>query len=199
MSNRWQSLRYACVCYRDPVDEPGLNKGHEVHDFTDDPLDISQFLNDVEAEGGGDVPEDFVGAVNCILKLDWRENARRSIFWIADAPAHGMRYSGDDKHQEQEAKLEPLIQDLAEKDIRLMAVLLNDTPRATFEIFREIYHKVAPHLTFEIADDFCLQEVPLEPTADNIARTLDSRVLGAEMILLRDLPRGTRPKAGGPA
>jgi hypothetical protein len=92
VSNRTTNLRFACVLYRDPVDRP-LDI-HEVHSFSPSLPALQAFLNDVRASGGGDIPEDYVGAIRKILELTWRPTAKRAIVWLADAPAHGHSIGG---------------------------------------------------------------------------------------------------------
>jgi hypothetical protein len=100
-------FRFGSVCYRDPIDARG--DVHQVCDFTPDIDVLVRFLGRVQASGGGDGPEDWVGALR--LSLDgvrWRDGQKTMIF-IADAPAHGRQFCGHRNHKEEAPKLAPLI------------------------------------------------------------------------------------------
>jgi hypothetical protein len=157
--HRNASFRFACVCYRDPIDSPGDK--HEVCAFTDDVLGIKKFLAGIKAEGGGsDGPEDFVGAIDKILALEWREGARRAVIWLADAPAHGKRWCGPPParrprwfaHEERGKLLRPRVEQLAQLNTRFVAISINELPKSTFEEFQRVYKAKKPKLTFQIFD-----------------------------------------------
>jgi hypothetical protein len=148
--NRKLQLRIACVCYRDPVDRAADE--HQVHPFSPSLLDLRTFLDGVKATGGRDGPEDYVGAINMILGLSWRRTAHHAIVWMADAPAHGHRYCGRTNHQEEEPKLEPLIQDLARQGAAFQGFSIGGGANQTFEEMKKIYASVNPGLHFSFKD-----------------------------------------------
>ncbi|CAF3456667.1 unnamed protein product [Rotaria socialis] len=78
-------LRFAIVGYRDISDRPQFF----VQDFTDEATKIINFLNGLTASGGGDIPEDVLGALNQCLTLTWSNTNARFIVLITDAPGHG--------------------------------------------------------------------------------------------------------------
>ena len=85
--NRTALFKFGCICYRDPIDKK--EDEHQVFDFDGEIENLSTFLETVEAKGGGDGPEDYVGALNnAFNNLTWRLG-KKAIIWIADAPAHG--------------------------------------------------------------------------------------------------------------
>ena len=136
--NREADFQYGCVCYRDPVD--CASDRHEVFNLNANAEEMSEFLEGVKATGGGDGPEDFVGALNCCFnQISWREGSKRAIIWIADAPAHGQRYCGKVNHQEEEPKLEPLVIRLAKDQYYFVALSLNGGADRSFHEMREIY------------------------------------------------------------
>jgi hypothetical protein len=145
-TNRNLDLRMACVCYRDPVDDAADE--HEVHEFNPSVRELKQFLKGIQAKGGGDDPEDFVGAITRILALNWRPNANHGVVWIADANAHGRRYCSVANHQEEEGKLEPLVKEMANLEMRFHGFSLRDGATRTFEEMREIYRAANPQLFF---------------------------------------------------
>jgi hypothetical protein len=65
--DRKLQLQLACICDRDPIDSPG--DVHAKHDFNVNVMALQQFLEGVEATGGGDRPEDFVGAIDAISSI----------------------------------------------------------------------------------------------------------------------------------
>ena len=92
-------LRFAIVGYRDVNDQPQFF----THDFTDDVGEIRQFLKKLKAQGGGDVAEDVLGALDQCLNMKWSETNARFIVLITDAPGHGLvlnnKLVNDDYHQ----------------------------------------------------------------------------------------------------
>ena len=137
ISNRTALFKFGCVCYRDPVDAPA--DVHQVFDFDEEIENLATFLEDVKASGGGDGPEDFVGALNeSFNSLSWRDG-KRAIIWIADAPAHGQRYCGAPNHQEEEPKLEPLVARLGKEHYYFVGLSLNGGADRTFSEMKAIY------------------------------------------------------------
>lgn len=138
ISNRTASFKFGCICYRDPVDAPA--DVHQVFDFDEEIENLATFLEDVKASGGGDGPEDYVGALNeAFNNLSWRDKSKRAIIWIADAPAHGQRYCGKPNHQEEEPKLQPLVERLASEQYYFVGISLNGGADKTFSEMKSIY------------------------------------------------------------
>ncbi|MFK7802525.1 MAG: VWA domain-containing protein [Anaerolineae bacterium] len=79
-------VRYGMTLYRDRDDAYHV----EVTDFTPDVSAFVAELNQVEADGGGDYPEDLSqGLLEALAVPEWRiENTVSLIFLIADAPPH---------------------------------------------------------------------------------------------------------------
>ena len=69
-------VRVAFVAYRDYGDG---TKHFEILDFTDDISLFSDFVGRITASGGGDTPEDVLGAINQTLHLNWK--AANKIFY----------------------------------------------------------------------------------------------------------------------
>jgi Mg-chelatase subunit ChlD len=137
LRNRTVDVRYAAICYRDPVD---TKDRHEVFDLTDNAELLSSWLEGIAATGGGDGPEDFVGALQLAFNnITWREGSKRALIWIADAPAHGRRYCGFDNHQEEEPKLEPLVASLGDQKFYFVGMSLNGGANVSFAAMKAIY------------------------------------------------------------
>ncbi|UJR07196.1 hypothetical protein I4U23_011484 [Adineta vaga] len=79
-------LRFAIVGYRDKNDRPQFF----TQDFTDNISTVITFLNSLKAEGGDDLPEDVLGALDqCLTLKNWSNTNARFIVLITDAPGHG--------------------------------------------------------------------------------------------------------------
>lgn len=130
-------FRFGAVCYRDPIDSP--NDIHEFMDFDSDIDNLVSFLSRIKADGGGDSPEDWVGALDIALtKLSWQDGAK-SIIWIADADAHGNLFCGYENHQDQEPLIEPLIKEISSMKVLFTGLSLNNGANKTFEQLKTIY------------------------------------------------------------
>lgn len=104
---------------------------------------ISELMK-VECGAGNDEPEDWVGALTLALNsISWRDKSKRAIIWIADSNAHGKLFCGYDNHNEEEPKMEPLIQQMADKGIHFVGinVVCNDDRgcERTLTKIREMY------------------------------------------------------------
>ncbi len=84
-------LRFGMVAYRDRGDDFITRTYH----FE---TDVQEFLNsirDVQADGGGDEPESLNEALHVAVgEPEWRQDAIRLVFLIADAPPH-LDYAQD--------------------------------------------------------------------------------------------------------
>lgn len=82
-------FQYACVTYRD------FDSGEqhwEVTDFEADMSSVHEHLSRTTADGGGDFPEDILGALeNGVLGLSWSSDRGviRLLVHFTDAPNHG--------------------------------------------------------------------------------------------------------------
>jgi len=84
-------FKYGYVFYRDPIDSKA--DIHEIIDLTDNVNSIPEQILKIKAGGGGDEPEDWVGAYKIANeKISWR-NGIRIIIHLADAGAHGKLFS----------------------------------------------------------------------------------------------------------
>ncbi len=78
-------LRFALVAYRDRTDDYVT----KITPFSRDVELFQRAVDDLEADGGGDLPEDMQAALEKALhELDWRKDAIRLGFVITDAPPH---------------------------------------------------------------------------------------------------------------
>ena len=83
------NFQYGYVFYRDPIDSP--SDIHEVIDLTDDVNSLPDKIKRIIARGGGDLPEDWVGAYKkANEEISWR-NGNKVIIHLADAGSSWKR------------------------------------------------------------------------------------------------------------
>ena len=96
-------FNYGYIFYRDPIDSK--SDKHEVIDLTDNVNSFPEKIGRIQAEGGGDIPEDWAGAYKLANeKISWR-NGLKTIIHLTDAGAHGKLFTLNDKYPEEEQKL----------------------------------------------------------------------------------------------
>jgi hypothetical protein len=131
-------FRFGCVCYRDPIDV--RSDVHQVHGLNSDIQAMVRFLEGVKASGGGDCPEDWVGAYEIALhQIQWRTGGK-TIIHMADAPAHGSKFGGPG-HEEEGPKLVPLIEETAREQIVISAMDIWAQASKAFAECKVIYDK----------------------------------------------------------
>ena len=109
-------FNYGYIFYRDPIDSK--SDIHELIDFTDDVNSLPKKIEKIIAYGGGDAPEDWVGAYKISnKKVSWRKGIRM-IIHLADAGAHGKLFTKYDKYPDEEEKLVKELIECAEKKYR---------------------------------------------------------------------------------
>ena len=80
-------IRLGLVFYRDQ----GVDYVVRTFDFTGDIQALQRFLAAQSANGGGDYPEAVHEAFGAALKLGWREESRKILVPVLDAPPHGEK------------------------------------------------------------------------------------------------------------
>ncbi|CAF4918941.1 unnamed protein product [Rotaria sp. Silwood1] len=125
-------LRFAIVAYRDIKDRPPITK----IDFTEKTEDVMKFLNGITASGGGDIPEDVLGALDTCLTLNWSQTNARFIVLITDAPGHGPELNNDlanDEYKSGNGKhtLNGICDRLLKKDAEIDLMFCVIKPKAT--------------------------------------------------------------------
>ena len=132
-------FNFGAVFYRDPVDCPG-EKNH-TYSLKSDVKKLESEIGSESATGGGDGPEDWVGAYDMSLdNIAWR-NGTRLIIHIADAPAHGSEWCGSKNHEEENSKLYPMIQKCIDKNIKIIGFQIGNYPKPSFTKFRDEYNR----------------------------------------------------------
>ena len=80
--------RVTFIGYRDIKDD----RRFEVMPFNENIDEVKTFISAVNAQGGGDMPEDMQGGLKICLLQDWTEEAIKRVVIITDAPPHGRQY-----------------------------------------------------------------------------------------------------------
>ena len=130
-------FKYGYIFYRDPIDSK--NDKHEVIDLTDNVNSFPEKIGRIQAEGGGDSPEDWAGAYKLANeKISWR-NGTKVIMHLTDAGAHGKLFTKNDKYPEEEAKLIAELEKCAEKKIKIFGYVIDDECQNSFNECSKIY------------------------------------------------------------
>ena len=82
-------IHHSLIVYRDTGDAYVV----KAFPFTDDINSFKTSLSKQTAAGGGDTPEAMHSALEKALELDWREDALKINFLVADAPPHDKHIS----------------------------------------------------------------------------------------------------------
>ena len=132
-------FQYGYIFYRDPIDSK--TDTHDVIDLTDNVNSLPEQINAISATGGGDMPEDWVGAYKLANeKISWR-NGIKVIIHLADAGAHGKLFTKSDKYPEEEEKLIYELDRCAEKGIKIFGYVIEDDAQNSFNECANIYRK----------------------------------------------------------
>ena len=131
------NFQYGYVFYRDPIDSK--SDIHEVIDLTDNVNSLPEKIGKIKAQGGGDLPEDWVGAFKLANEnISWR-NGIKSIMHLADAGAHGKEFTLSDKYPEESAKLKDELMKCAKKKIKIFGYIIAEDARNSFNKCQELY------------------------------------------------------------
>ena len=130
-------FKYGYIFYRDPIDSKGDK--HEIIDLTDDVNSLPQKIGKIKAYGGGDLPEDWVGAYKLANEnISWRDGYK-IIMHLADAGAHGKLFTKNDKYPEEERKLIEELQKCSLKNIKIFGYIIKDESKNSFDECSKIY------------------------------------------------------------
>ena len=120
-------LRFGMVAYRDRGDEYVTR----LYRFDQDVERFSRNIAGVEAEGGNDYPESLNQALHeAVNDMDWRPDAIRLMFLVADAPPH-LDYDQDENYAREMVRAR-------EQGIKIFAVASSGLDEQGERVFRQI-------------------------------------------------------------
>jgi Mg-chelatase subunit ChlD len=147
------------------------------------------FLDETEAEGGGDDPEAMIdGLLDGIERAIWRQRSVRILVIVADAPPHGIGHSGDGFPSgcPCERTLNDVVAAARKASVRLFTVAVGEE-RSLRRTFKSLAQATDGRVT--TIDR-------LESMIDPILELLDTEMgsLEDELVLLADLASGITPR-----
>ena len=147
-------FKYGYIFYRDPIDSK--DDKHEFIDLTDDVNSLPGKIGQIYATGGGDSPEDWVGAYKLANeKISWR-NGTKVIMHLTDAGAHGKLFTSNDRYPEEESKLIFELEKLAKKGIKIFGYTITEECQQSFNECSKIYRSKGG--SYEIVKFFSIPE-----------------------------------------
>jgi len=163
-------VRTAFVGYRDFCDKNAL---FDLHDFSYDADKVKEFINNVEAKGGGDFPEDIHGGIRKALDLSWSplDDSVKLAVLVADAPTHGKKYHVGHKHDDfpegnpAGLVLEDLMKEMSDKEILLSLYQLNNENEVMYKAMKEAYAKGEEEDGVEFVDMRDIKPAPVKRRA----------------------------------
>ena len=148
---REYDIKFGGVFYRDPVD---VHSDRHEYKCLGDVKDLVNRMKNIYGEGGGDQPEDWVGAYIIALdedKMKWREDSVKIIIHIAGSDAHGKEFCKWDRYPEEGPKLVCLIKKCAREKISIFGYNINDLVKKSFIECKRIYDEVkSSNCSFDI-------------------------------------------------
>ena len=142
------------IGYRD-IQEFSLGDYSDI-DFTQNYSFVQKVIESVWADGGGDSPEDIVGAFEMALNKTWKSNARFAML-VADAPCHGNICHEDYYYDDYpngipgQRNITDLVEELAENKISLFCIRITSDTEKMYKMFENIYKKYK-NIEFNISE-----------------------------------------------
>ena len=142
-NNPGSKIRLCFIGYRDYTEAKEIRIYNSI-EFSDNLKNFNSFLSELDCYGGGDEPEDVIGALNKALEMKWESHAKYAVL-VCDAPCHGKKYHNVlyDKFENGDPDgyiLEDIIQKFYDKGITFYCVEINDSTKKMFDIMKHIYN-----------------------------------------------------------
>ena len=142
-NNPGSKIRLSFIGYRD-FTESNQVRIYDSIEFSDNFKEFNNFLSGLDCYGGGDEPEDVVGALNKALNMKWEANAKYAVL-VCDAPCHGNKYHNSlfDKFENGDPNgliLENIMQKFMDAGITFYCIEINNTTKKMFDIMKHIYN-----------------------------------------------------------
>ena len=131
------NFQYGYIFYRDPIDSK--NDIHEIIHLTDQVNSLPEKIGKIKAYGGGDLPEDWVGAYKIVNNEIYWRNGNKVIIHIADAGAHGKKFTLYDKYPDEEQKLIKELDECIKKKIKIFGYVIEEDSRNSFVECKKYY------------------------------------------------------------
>ena len=142
-NNPGSKIRLSFVGYRDfnMVDEKRVYNSKE---FTENIKDITDYISTLGCFGGGDIPEDIVGALKHALNMKWESEAKYAIL-VCDAPCHGKQYHSIsyDRFKDGDpdgTTLESIIDQFRQKGITFYCLEIDSSTEKMFDVMKNVYN-----------------------------------------------------------
>ena len=142
-NNPGSKIRISFIGYKDFTDE-NEERTYNSKEFTEDINEINEFISGLDCFGGGDIPEDIVGALKHALNMKWESNAKYAIL-VCDAPCHGKQYHSIclDKFENGDPSgttLEEVMKKFYEKGITFYCLEIDSSTEKMFKIMKDVYN-----------------------------------------------------------
>ena len=142
------NFQYGYVFYRDPIDSH--DDIHEIINLTDQVNSLPEKIKKIRAYGGGDIPEDWVGAFKLVNEnITWR-NGLKVIIHLADAGAHGKEFTLSDKYPEESKKLKKELLKCCKNQVKIFGYVITEDARHSFNESQNYYRSNGG--SYEICD-----------------------------------------------
>ena len=142
-NNPGSKIRLSFVGYKDfnSVEE---KRNYNSKEFTENIKQITDYINTLGCYGGGDIPEDIVGALKHALNMKWESEAKYAIL-VGDAPCHGKQYHdiSYDRFSEGDPEgttLESIVDQFRQKGITLYCLEIDSCTEKMFRIMQNVYN-----------------------------------------------------------
>ena len=144
------------IGYKDIFDKE-LGDEYIDYDFTTNYEKLKNKIEEIEPDGGIDIPEDIVGAFDLAFDKvgrSWKGNTKLAIL-MTDSPCHGLEYHNlNQKNEEQRDEypegdpegrdIKDMIRNFVKYKISLICIELSKITEKMFKIFQSEYEKVVP-------------------------------------------------------
>ena len=144
------------IGYKDIFDKE-LGDEYIDYDFTTNYEKLKNKIEEIEPDGGIDIPEDIVGAFDLAFDKvgrSWKGNTKIAIL-MTDSPCHGLEFHNlNQKNEEQRDEypegdpegrdIKDMIRNFVKYKISLICIELSKITEKMFKIFQSEYEKVVP-------------------------------------------------------
>ena len=142
-NNPGSKIRVSFVGYRDFNMSDEIRK-YNSKEFTENIKEMNDFISTLGCFGGGDIPEDIVGALKHALNMKWESEAKYVIL-VCDAPCHGKQYHNIsyDRFSDGDpdgTTLEFIMEKFRQKGITFYCLEIDSSTEKMFSIMQKVYN-----------------------------------------------------------